>query len=349
MTKVILILGFLSASPFAVAFADEPSSNSAVVLEINGKKFTFSEFEQKRPAALFQARNTFYQSARKAADEFVDSYLLEQQAEAEHLTVAELLERHVNSAIEKDPPEDALRVYYEGVDTTEPFEAVRPQILERVRQRRMDKAKAAYLKTLHSQANIAIRMAPPRASISLKDTPLRGHQDAPVMIIEYADYECPYCQQIQPVLDKVEAEYKGKVALAYKDAPLPMHPHAQKAGEAARCAGAQGKYWEYHDLLFATKALEIPQLKEGAATLKLDTQVFDKCLSSGEQEKAVKTQLAEAQTFQLQGTPSFFINGIFFSGSLTYEQFRAILDEELAAAPAPKVSAEGSGQGSGPK
>ncbi len=336
MTKFILIFGFLSASPFAAAFADEPSSNSAVVLEINGKKFTFSEFEQKRPAALFQARNTFYQSARKAAEEYVDSYLLEQQAAAEHVTVAELLERHVNNVIAKDPPEDALRVYYEGVDTTEPYEAVRPQILSHIRQKRLDKAKAEYLKTLHDQAKIAIRMSPPRASISLKDTPLRGPQDAPVTIIEYADYECPYCQQIQPVLDKLETEYKGKVAFAYKDAPLPMHPHAQKAGEAARCAGAQGKYWEYHDLLFASKALEIPQLKEGAATLKLDTQAFDKCLTSGEQEKAVKAQLAEAQTFQLQGTPSFFINGIFFSGSLTSEQFHTVIDDELKAASASK-------------
>jgi protein-disulfide isomerase len=336
MTKFILVLGMLSTSPFAAAFADEPSSNSAVVLEINGKKFTFSEFEQKRPAALFQARNTFYQSARKSAEEFVDSYLLEQQADAEHVTVAELLERHVNSVIEKDPPEDALRVYYEGVDTAEPYEAVRPQIVSHIRQKRLDKAKAEYLKTLHSQAKVAIRMSPPRASISLKDTPLRGPQDAPVTIIEYADYECPYCQQIQPVLEKLEAEYKGKVAFAYKDAPLPMHPHAQKAGEAARCAGAQGKYWEYHDLLFSSKALEIPQLKEGAATLKLDTQAFDKCLTSGEQEKAVKTQLAEAQTFQLQGTPSFFINGIFFSGSLTLEQFHTVIDDELAAASASK-------------
>jgi protein-disulfide isomerase len=336
MTKLILILGMLSTSPFAAAFADEPSSNSAVVLEIDGKKFTFSEFEQKRPAALFQARNTFYQSARKSAEEFVDSYLLEQAADAEHVTVAELLERHVNSVIAKDPPEDALRVYYEGVDTTEPYEAVRPQILSHIRQKRLDKAKAEYLKTLHSQAKVAIRMSPPRASISLKDTPLRGRQDAPVTIIEYADYECPYCQQIQPVLDKLETEYKGKLAFAYKDAPLPMHPHAQKAGEAARCAGAQGKYWEYHDLLFASKALDIPQLKESAATLKLDTQVFDKCLTSGEQEKAVKTQLAEAQTFQLQGTPSFFINGIFFSGGLTLEQFHTVIDDELASASASK-------------
>ena len=336
MMKFFLILGFLSASPFAGAFTDEPSSTSGVVLEINGKKFTFSEFEQKRPAPLFQARNTFYQSARKAADEFVDSYLLEQQAAAEHLTVAELLDRHVNSMIEKDPPEDALHVYYEGVDTTETYETVRPQILAHIRQKRLDKAKAEYMKSLHTQATIINRMSPPRATISLKDTPVRGPKDAAVTIIEYADYECPYCQQIQPVLDQLETQYKGKIALAYKDAPLPMHSHAQKAGEAARCAGAQGKYWEYHDVLFSTKALDVPQLKEHAGTLKLDTQAFDKCLTSGEQESAVKAQLAEAQTFQLQGTPSFFINGVFFSGSLPLEQFRTIIDEELAAASASK-------------
>jgi len=142
--------------------------------------------------------------------------------------------------------------------------------------------------------------------VSLDRTPVRGPQNAALTIVEYADFECPYCQQMQPALDKLEAEYKGKIAFAYKDVPLPMHPHAQKASEAAHCAGVQDKFWEYHDLLLQTKALELPQLKAGARTLGLDGAAFDKCLDSGEQVEVVKKSLDEAQRLGLQGTPSFF-------------------------------------------
>lgn len=334
MTKFFLRLGLFCSTLLVSAFAGnsiDPAGSGAVILEIDGKKITLAEFEQKRPAGLFQARNTFYQAERKAVEEFVGEFLLERQAEKEHLTVAQLLDRHVNSVVPKDPPEESLRVYYEGVDTTEPYEAVRGQILDRIRQTRLARAKASYLKTLVSEAHIAIRLTPPRARISLNDSPVRGRPDAPVMIVEYADYECAYCQQVQPVLDKLETEYKEKLAFAYKDVPLPMHSHAQKASEAVHCAGKQGKYWQYHDLLFKTKELEIPKLKENAVALELDSKAFDTCLDSGEKAELVKAQLAEGQSFQLQGTPSFFINGRFFSGGLSYEQFRAVIDEELAA------------------
>jgi protein-disulfide isomerase len=308
-----------------------PAGGGTVLAEIDGTKLTLADVELRRPNGLFQARNAFYETTRKVVDEVVNEYVLEKQAKAENVTVAQLLERHVNGTIEKDPPEDALRVYYEGVETTEPYEAVRGQILDALRQRRLAKAKAAYLKSLLAESKITIRVGAPRAQVALKDTPVRGGKNAPVLVVEYADYECPYCQQAQPALDKLEAEYKGKMALAYKDTPLPMHPHAQKAAEAAHCAAAQGKYWEYHDLLFKSQKLEIPQLKEQARELKIDGAAFDKCLDSGEQSELVKVQLGEAQSLGLQGTPSFFINGRFFSGSLSYEALRGIVEEEIAA------------------
>jgi protein-disulfide isomerase len=120
-------------------------------------------------------------------------------------------------------------------------------------------------------------------------------------------------------LEKVEADYKDKVAFAYKDTTLPMHSHAQKAAEAAHCAGAQGKYWEYHDSLFENRKLETAQLKDTARSLNLDADAFDKCLDSGETSEIVKSQLIEANTYNIQGTPSFIINGRFFEGVLNYD------------------------------
>lgn len=328
---VLLTSGFLALAQHS----NEPSSSSAVLVEIDGKKITLADFEQKRPTSLFQARNTFYQTERKALDEFVDQYLLDQEASKEGLTVEKLLERDINSKLPPDPSEDALRVYYEGVDTTQPYDVVKGQIIESLRQRRINKAKAAYMQALRSKSNVQVRLSPPRALVTLTETPVRGLPDAPVVIVEYADYECPYCQQGQPALDRIEADFKGKLAFAYKDVPLPMHSHAQKAAEAAHCAGVQGKYWEYHDVLYTTRQLEVPMLKEHARNLKLETGAFDKCLDLNETAELVKKGLAEGQNLGLQGTPSFLINGRFFSGNLSYEELRGIVEEELKGSATP--------------
>jgi len=341
MMRSTLSVGLCFLIPLLAAFAGTNNphlscSPSTVIAEVNGKKITFGEFEGKRADKLFQAQNSYYQAERKVLDEFIGQSLLEQQAQRENISVEELLERHVKGTLPKDPPEEALRVYYEGLDVNQPFEAVREQIIAHLRQLRFEKAKAAYMQSLRSQANVVITLPAPKAEIALKDTPVRGVPGAPVTVVEFADYECPYCQQVNPDLKKLEAEYKGKVAFAYKDTPLPSHPHAQKASEAAHCAGVQGKYWEYHDLLFASKQYEIPDLKQDARKLNLDGAAFDKCLDSGEQARAIKAHLAEAEKLGLSGTPSFFINGRFLSGAVDYATLHSVVEHELAAARQPK-------------
>jgi protein-disulfide isomerase len=329
---------------FVLAGADGgagPSQNGNLVLvEVDGVKLTLADFEAKRPAGLFQARNNFYEAERKAVDEFVNEYLLNREARKEGTTAADLLERHVNSSGFKAPSEETLRVYFEGVDTTESYEAVRDKIIEAIRTRRITKARSGYLQKLRDQAKVSFLMAPVRAAISMKDTPLRGLPDAPVVIVEFADYECQYCQQIQPVVDKVLADYKGKVAFAFKDFPLPMHAHAQKAAEAAHCAQVQGKYWEFHDLLFATRQFEISQLKANAQGLKLNVESFNKCLDSGEQAETVKKQFEESQALGLPGTPAFFVNGRLINpnGTVSYDTLHQLIEEELAASPQQRVA-----------
>jgi protein-disulfide isomerase len=325
-------LVFFGAALSFCALADQAApgqDGNTIIAEIDGTRLTLAQFETRRPSALFQARNNFFEVEKQAIQAYIDDFLVERQAQKENVTVAELLERHVNTTIAKDPDDTALRVYYEGVDTKEPFEAVRDKIIEHIREVRLAKAKTAYIQSLRSQAKISLELEPPRIEISLKNASVRGPADAPLVLVEYADYECPYCQQVQPALDRLEADFKGRMAFVYKDMPLPMHPHAQKAAEASRCAELQGKYWEYHDLLEKNKALEVPQLKVTASQVGLETAAFDKCLDSGEQAGAVKSTQDEAQKLGLQGTPSFFLNGRFFTGNLSYDQIRQIVQDEL--------------------
>ncbi len=331
--RTVVIFSVLGAA--AILSAAPADSNSIgddpVLVEVNGAKLTLSDLEQKSSAALFQARTTYYETERKVIVDAVDQYLLEQQARKEGLTVPQLLDKHVNSTIAPDPSEEALHVYFEGVDTTEPYEAVRAKIVDALRQRRIAKAKLAYLQSLRDQGPIIIRLEPPRAPISMKDVPVRGAPDARVTVLEFADYECPYCQQIQPVLAKIETEFKGKIAVAFKDFPLPMHPSAPKAAEAAHCAGAQGKYWEYHDVMFEKKQLDLASLKTYASDLKLDTAAFSTCLDKGQMAGLVNEQASEAQSLALQGTPTFLVNGRMVNGTLSYEKLRSVISEELSA------------------
>lgn len=324
------IIGLMYAGAAVQAAEKASDARSGALADVDGVKLTRAEFERRFMARLFQARNNYHEAERKALDEFIEQHLLERAAQKEGLTVEKLLDKHVNSKLPADPSEETLRVYFEGVDTQESFESVKGKIVDSLRQRRAGKLKLAYMAKLKSEANIMLMLAPPRANLSMKDLPVRGPQNAAVTLVEYADYECPYCLQIQPSLQKLEAEYKGKLAFVYKDVPLPMHANAQKAAEATHCAAVQGKYWEMHDMLLTKKALEVPSLKEYARAMKLDGAAFDKCLDSDSKAEIVKASLAEAQTMGVQGTPSFFVNGRAINGVANYERIKEMIEEELS-------------------
>lgn len=340
ITTMLAIGSATACLLFAASDGAGPSGAETVIAEVNGTKLTLGDLEKRHAAALFQARTTYYDLERKVVQSFIDDYLLEQQAKKEGLSVSQLLEKHVNSTLAKDPSDEALRVYYEGVDTREPYEAVKDKIVQSLRQRRMEKAKAAYQQALRSQSTLILRLAPPRAPISMKDVPLRGNTAARVTLLEFADYECAYCQQLHPVLQRIEKDFQGKIAFGYKDYPLPMHSFAAKAAEAAHCAGAQGKYWDYHDALFENKQLTPDSLKAYARSLKLDSGKFEACLDSGQMGSVVGAHAAEAQSLVLQGTPTLLINGRLLSGDLSYEGIRAAILEELSATGAPQSVAQ---------
>jgi protein-disulfide isomerase len=325
----------LSVAP-TLSRAQASSSGKEVIAEVNGQKIVMSDLEQSEGGKLLQARSSYYDAQRKALDDLIDQNLLEQQAKKEGLTVDQLLDREVRSKLPADPTDDQLKVSYEIVDTDQPFDAVRSKILDHIRETRFNKAKAAYLVKLRTQSNILITLQPPSANVNLANSILQGSPNAQVVLVEFADYQCPYCQKVHPDIAKLKQEFGDKLSIAFKDFPLPMHPYAEKAAEAARCAGAQGKFWEYHDALFTEKKLEVPQLKEQAVAMHLDTAAFDKCLDSGEQAAVIQKDYAEGKKLGITGTPSFFVNGHYFSGAANYTMLRDMVHQQLVAASAPQ-------------
>ncbi len=175
-----------------------------------------------------------------------------------------------------------------------------------------------------------------KVKVDIKDAPKKGDADAKVTIVEFSDYECPFCarafaQSMKSVNSYIES---GKVQVAFKDYPLPFHPQAQKAAEAARCARKQGgdaKYWTMHDLLF-TSGVEggVTAFKEYAQQLGLNTVQFNSCLDSGEFEDEVKADLQYGSTIGVQGTPAFFVNGRIISGACPDSTFKQAIEAELS-------------------
>jgi len=322
----------LNAACYLDAQALTDSENDQAIAEVGGQKLTFADLQQHQGGKLLQARYQYYMNQRKALDQLIDDKLIDMEASRRHLSTDQLLNTVVYKDI-KDPTEDQLQVYYEGMESNESYEAVRDKVLEHIRELRRDKARAAFVKQLRTNASVQVLLAPPYADVDLKDAYFQGSKSSPVTLVEFADYECPYCQKITPELQKLEKEYGDRLAVVYKDFPLPMHRTSQKAAEAARCAGEQGKFWEYHDVLFYSKQLQVDDLKAHARVLKLDGDRFDKCLDEGTEAEVVKKSLGEAQKLGLTGTPSFFVNGHFFSGAADYTVLKEMVELQLASQP----------------
>jgi protein-disulfide isomerase len=300
--------------------------DSSVVAEVGGVKLTMAELEQEESAKLLSAHYQYYQAETRALNDLIDKKLLEQKAKSENLTLEQLVDRDIKSQV-KDPTEDQMKVYYEGLETDQAYEAVRQKILEKIRQLRTEKVRAAYVTALRVKSTVYVTLAPPRANVDLQNAQTTGPQKAPVTIVEFADYECPYCQKVAADVKKLQADLGDKVAFTYKD--FPIHSRSGKAAEAARCAGKQGKFWELHDELYRSKELDVDQLKAQARALKLDATEFDKCLDSGEEAAAVERDHKEGAHLGISGTPSFFINGHFMSGALDYATLRQIVEQQL--------------------
>jgi len=169
--------------------------------------------------------------------------------------------------------------------------------------------------------------------VSFDPARLRGNPKSPVRIVEFTDFQCPYCSRVQSVLADVRKKYGDKVSVAVRDFPLrQIHPAAQQAAVASRCAGDQQKYWEYHDQLFANNSsLDEVSLVKYASVLSLDEAKFKACLASGRYDSAIENDFQDGRRLGVNGTPSFFVNGIPVVGTQGIAEFEKVIDAELAA------------------
>jgi len=276
-----------------------------------------------------------HQTKTQALDGLLEKRLVEARAKKEGITSEQLIQREVTAKI-PEPPESEVQMIYERTKASgrplPEFAQVKGDIVKFVKQQNEGTARKAFVDKLKAEAKVEVLLPPlmkPKIMVAA-DGPSKGDPKAPVTIVEFSDFQCPFCSKAEETLKKVMEEYKGKVRVVFRDYPLPFHAEAPKASEAAHCAGDQGKYWEMNERLFANQqALAVPQLKEHAKALSLDQGKFDKCLDSGDKGKLVESSKKAAEEAGVTGTPAFFINGTPLSGAQPLEEFKKIIDQEL--------------------
>ncbi|MBA3651628.1 MAG: DsbA family protein, partial [Chthoniobacterales bacterium] len=213
------------------------------------------------------------------------------------------------------------------------LDQLRGEITPYLDSRREAQARAMLVEELKAKnaSSVKVMFEAPRYTVpTAAADPVRGNAAAPVTIVEFSDYQCPFCARDNPTLAKVRETYGDKVKIVFKDYPLPNHPQAPKAAEAARCAGEQKKYWEMHDAMFANqRALEVPALKQTARAIGLEGAAFDSCLDSGKYAAAIRGDTELGERMGVNSTPTLYINGRALMGAVPFENFKAIIDEEL--------------------
>jgi protein-disulfide isomerase len=192
-----------------------------------------------------------------------------------------------------------------------------------------------------AQGTPTVEATPKPVTIDVGDNPAKGPADAKVTIVEFSDFQCPYCGKfVQETLPQILSNYGDKVRFVFMNLPLTsIHQYAQKAAEAAECANEQGAFWQFHDIMFQNQsALTVDDLKSYAAQLQLDTAKFNDCLDTGKMADEVDADLAAGEKAVSDagltrfGTPAFFINGVHLGGAQPYENFKAAIDAALKAA-----------------
>jgi protein-disulfide isomerase len=336
-----LVVLFLAACSSAAQPIRQQSAND-VVATVGPVKITLAEVDERAMAQQAQNFNgltltqAIYEARRATLDGMIGNHLLDAEAKALGTERAALIEREITGKIKQPTDPEISSWYAANPDRVggASIDQVRTPIRSLLIQERTVAARKEYLDRLKAKTAVAITLEPPRITVAAAGRPMRGTTRAPVQIVEFSDFQCPFCLRAHPIVKQVLSTYGERVSLVYRHYPLQNHPNARPAADAAACANEQGRFWEYHDRLFANQnRLADPDLKQHAAQLGLDAGRFNDCFDRRKYQDDVDVDIDAAEAAGVSGTPAFFINGRPLSGAQPFDAFKRIIDEELARKP----------------
>jgi protein-disulfide isomerase len=309
---------------------------SAVLASVSGRAITYGELDAQLKPSINDMRLRLYEAERLAIDARINELLMEAEARRRRITRDDLIRVEIFDKLRRPTEADVARFYEENRGRIQgSLETRRAEIATFLESQERSRLEQALTDRLRSTAQIRILLPEPAGyvqKISADDDPARGPQSAPITVVMFTDFQCPACAATHPVLDEVVRQYGARVRLVVRDFPLDMHPWARKAAEAAGAAGAQGKFFEYINILYRNQqALDVPSLKRYAGDLGLDRARFDADLDSGKYAAEVARDVTDGKAYGITGTPTIFINGVRLL-DLNEVAIRAAIDRALERA-----------------
>jgi protein-disulfide isomerase len=309
-----------------------------VVATVGGVSITLSEVDEK---ALQEQAGTFgsmklslalYEARRVAIENIVGEKLIAQESKTRGVTSEALVDKEIGAKITAVTDADVAAWYNANPSRVQgaKLDQVQAPIRSMLTQERTAMVYQTYVDQLKAKTPIRVMLEPPRQKVAVASGAARGPANAPVEVIEFSDFQCPFCLRAHPTVNQVLSTYGDRVRLVYRHYPLPNHPNARPAAEASQCAAEQGKFWQYYDRLFADQTkLSTDALKQSAADLGMDAGRFNACVDSHKYKDQVEADIKDGNDAGVSGTPAFFINGRMLTGAQPFEAFKRIIDEEL--------------------
>ena len=327
----------------AVADAQQPP---VAVAEVNGVPITEEDVGRLIGMQLARVETQVYEFKLQTIEALIAEKLVVAEAAKRNISVAALIDAEVTSktAIVSEQEVEAYYLANKSQFANQSEPAARAQIRSNLQNEKLNVARQAFVRSLRSQSAVKVLLKPPlvyRAPVTAAGARSLGRDDAPVTVIEFSDYHCPFCKRAEDTVAQILARYGDRVRLVFKDFPIDqLHPQSRRAHEAARCAAEQSRFWEYHKLLFAGPPQASPdQLKTLAERAGIDVGRFERCLADGGHKADIQHDVDEGVALGVNATPTFFINGRPLSGAQPLETFVRLIDDELVAATSVAVPA----------
>jgi protein-disulfide isomerase len=337
---VASVLTLLIGAQTAGGQSPEVGKTTTPVAKVGDEVISLEELERAVRPQLAKLEEQRYTLLDDKLDQLIGERLLAQEAKRLGIPVEQLLRNEVYAkAPEVADAEVTSFITQNRARLPQGDEAdLKLKVWDYLRTQKVNERRRSYVQDLRAQRAVTVYLqapAPARVAVSTDTGFVRGTRDAAVTIVEFSDFQCPFCKNATATVRQVFDKYAGKVKWVFRDFPIAtLHPAAPKAHEAARCAAEQGKFWEYHDLLFERSPRQAPEeLKQYARELKLDGPAFARCLDSGKHQASVGSDIQEGTRLGVTGTPTFFINGRELVGAQPVTAFQKIIDSELAAKP----------------
>ena len=322
----------------AAAQDKAPSPTGPPLAVIDGQAIYEDQLPAKEVTQLQRMMAQVYGVKLRALHETLDQKLIDAAAKKKGVSEEDLYKSEVLSKV-PEPTDDQVKASYQSRQDLKnsSFDEVKDRVRRDLKNEAIQQQRNAFIQGLWQLAvndgELSILLAPPRIEITPDGSRMRGDPKAPISIVEFSDFSCPFCLKAEASISAVMAQYPGQVKLSYRDFPLrELHPNAERAAEAARCAGEQDKFWEYHDQLFANQKRQDPEgLMDDARALKLDEPKFAACLSSGRYKQQIDQDVQMGSRAGIEATPGFYINDTFVNGAQPPEVYERIVDQKLAA------------------